>query len=180
MGLPAEHDAQGRVIVDPQLNVPGHPELFVLGDLAHVRDVQGRPLAGVAPVAMQQGLYAARAILGDLGGKSRSPFAYRDKGQMATIGRSRAVVQLPFGRLTGWLAWLTWLVIHIYYLSGFKNRLLVLIQWAWSYLTFARGARLIVGKAWRSYPSANEAESATDDGAAKAISPRSSANQTAR
>lgn len=157
-GLPAERDAQGRVRVDAQLNVPDHTELFVLGDLAHVRDAEGRTLPGVAPAAIQQGLYAARTILNDLAGKPRTPFVYRDKGQMATIGRSRAIVQLPHGRLSGSLAWVVWLVIHIYYLSGFKNRLFVLIQWAWSYLTFARGARLIVGKAWRSYPGADRDE----------------------
>ena len=150
--VPAEHDAQGRVVVDPQLNAPGHPEIFVLGDMARANDAQGKPLPGVAPAAMQQGRYAAREILGELEGKPRKPFVYLDKGQMATIGRSRAIVQMPRGQLTGLFAWLTWLVIHIYYLSGFKNRLFVLIQWAWSYVTFARGARLIVSKSWRSYP----------------------------
>jgi NADH:ubiquinone reductase (H+-translocating) len=149
--LGAERDAQGRVKVTPELTVPGHPELFVLGDLAHAIGDDGRPLPGVAPVALQQGRYAARAILADLRGRSREPFAYRDKGQMATIGRSRAVVQTGALQIGGLLAWLTWLVIHIYYLSGFKNRLFVLIQWAYSYLTFARGARLIVDKHWQSY-----------------------------
>ena len=150
--LGAERDAQGRVKVTPELTVPGHPELFVLGDLAHAVGADGRPLPGVAPVALQQGRYAARTILTDLHGHPRAPFAYHDKGQMATIGRSRAVVQTGSFRIGGSLAWLVWLVIHIYYLSGFKNRLFVLIQWAWSYLTFARGARLIVGKSWQSYP----------------------------
>ena len=135
--------------------MPGHPELFVLGDLAHAVGADGRPLPGVAPVALQQGRYAARTILGDLRGKPRKPFAYRDKGQMATIGRSRAVVQTGALRIGGLLAWIAWLVIHIYYLSGFKNRLFVLIQWACSYLTFARGARLIVDKNWQSYPEAS-------------------------
>jgi NADH dehydrogenase len=133
--------------------------------MARGSDAQGRPLPGVAPVAMQQGRYAARAILAELAGKPREPFVYRDKGQMATIGRSRAIVQLPRGKLTGFLAWLAWLVIHIYYLSGFRNRLFVLIQWAWSYVTFARGARLIVGKSWRSYP---DAGASADAGAASA------------
>ena len=154
--LGAERDAQGRVKVTPELTVPGHPELFVLGDLAHAVDAGGRSLPGVAPVALQQGRYAARTILTDLHGHPRAPFAYLDKGQMATIGRSRAVVQTGSLRIGGSLAWLVWLVIHIYYLSGFKNRLFVLIQWAWSYLTFARGARLIVGKHWQSYPEAPE------------------------
>jgi NADH:quinone reductase (non-electrogenic) len=150
--LGAERDAQGRVKVSPELTVPGHPELFVLGDLAHAVGADGRPLPGIAPVALQQGRYAARTILADLRGRPRAPFAYLDKGQMATIGRSRAVVQKGALRIGGSFAWLAWLVIHIYYLSGFKNRLFVLIQWAWSYLTFARGARLIVGKEWQSYP----------------------------
>jgi NADH dehydrogenase len=156
-----ERDAQGRVVVAEDLSVKGHPEVFVLGDLAHASDSQGRPLPGTAPVAMQQGRYAAREILREVGGGARTPFAYNDKGQMATIGRRRAIVQLPKLRLTGWFAWLAWLTIHIYYLSGFKNRLFVLIQWAFSYLTFARGARLIVNKAWRSYPDGGA--SALDD-----------------
>jgi NADH dehydrogenase len=147
-----ERDAQGRVMVASDLSLPSHPQVLVLGDLAHLRDAAGRPLPGIAPVALQQGRYAARTILAELHGRPRVPFVYRDKGQMATIGRSRAIAQLRHLRLTGWFAWLAWLVIHIYYLSGFKNRLLVLIQWAWSYLTFARGARLIVQKSWRSYP----------------------------
>jgi NADH dehydrogenase len=151
-GLGAECDAQGRVLVAPDLSVPAHPEIFVLGDLAHVRGKDGAALPGIAPVALQQGRYAARCVLDEIAGKARAPFVYRDKGQMATIGRSRAIVQTPRMRLTGWFAWLTWLVVHIYYLSGFENRLLVLIQWAWSYLTFSRGARLIVEKSWRSYP----------------------------
>jgi len=150
--LGAERDAQGRVKVSPELTVPGHPELFVLGDLAHAVGADGRPLPGVAPVALQQGRYAALTILADLDGRARAPFAYHDKGQMATIGRSRAVVQTGSLKIGGSLAWIAWLAIHIYYLSGFKNRLFVLIQWAWSYLSFARGARLIVDKHWQSYP----------------------------
>jgi len=153
--LGAECDPQGRVKVTPELTVPGHPELFVLGDLAHATSEGNKPLPGIAPVALQQGRYAARTILADLRGQPRQPFVYRDKGQMATIGRSRAVVQTGALRLGGPLAWIAWLVIHIYYLSGFKNRLFVLIQWAYSYFTFARGARLIVDKHWRSYPEAN-------------------------
>jgi NADH dehydrogenase len=156
--LGAERDAQGRVKVGPELTVPGHPEIFVLGDMAQGVGADGRPLPGIAPVALQQGRYAANTILADLRGRPRKPFAYLDKGQMATIGRSRAVVQTGALRIGGLLAWIAWLVIHIYYLSGFKNRLFVLIQWAYSYLTFARGARLIVDKQWQSYP---EAESTT-------------------
>jgi NADH:quinone reductase (non-electrogenic) len=150
--LGAPRDPQGRVKVEPDLTVPGHPELFVLGDMAHTAADGGKPLPGIAPVALQQGRYAASTILADLRGQPRQPFAYLDKGQMATIGRSRAVVQTGKLKLSGPFAWLAWLVIHIYYLSGFKNRLFVLIQWAYSYLTFARGARLIVDKHWQSYP----------------------------
>ena len=150
--LGAECDAQGRVKVAADLSVPAHPEVFVLGDLAHVTGPDGTTLPGVAPVALQQGRHAARVILADAHGAVRRAFAYQDKGQMATIGRSRAVVQAPHLRITGWLAWVLWLVIHIYYLSGFRNRLIVLVQWAWSYVTFGRGARLIVEKDWRSYP----------------------------
>jgi NADH dehydrogenase len=148
-------DAQGRVLVEPDLSVPGHPEVFVLGDLAHIAGADGRPLPGIAPVALQHGRYAAHCLLDEIAGASaRRPFVYFDKGQMATIGRSRAIVQSSRMQLTGWFAWLAWLVVHIYYLSGFENRLLVLIQWAWSYLSFSRGARLIVEKTWRSYPDA--------------------------
>lgn len=150
--LGAERDAQHRVKVSPELTVPGHPEVFVLGDMALVIGPNGKPLPGVAPAALQQGRYAASTILDDLRGKPRKPFVYVDKGQMATIGRSRAVVQTGALHIGGFIAWLAWLVIHIYYLSGFKNRLFVLMQWAFSYLTFARGARLIVDKHWRSYP----------------------------
>ena len=152
LGVPC--DRQGRVEVGPDLTIPGHPEIFVLGDLAHTKGATGAPLPGIAPVAMQQGRYAARAILGVLAGRPHEPFAYVDKGQLATIGRRRAIAQIGSVELAGLFAWLTWLLVHVYYLSTFKNRLFVLIQWAWSYLTFARGARLIVSKSWRSYPDA--------------------------
>ena len=150
--LPAERDRVGRVKVEGDLSIAGHPEVFVLGDLALVLDHDGKPLPGVAPVALQQGRHVGRRIESELKGKARAPFRYLDKGQMATIGRSRAIVDAPGLRLRGWLAWAAWLLIHIYYLSGFRNRLLVLIQWAFSYVTFGRGARLIVEKGWRSYP----------------------------
>lgn len=153
--LPAERDPQGRVMVEPDLTILGHPEIFVLGDLAHVKGPKGS-LPGLAPVALQQGKHAARMILDEIAGRPRQPFVYFDKGQMATIGRSRAIVQAGHLKLTGLIAWLAWLVIHIYYLSGFKNRLFVLMQWAYSYVTFGRGARLIVDKHWRSYPQAEE------------------------
>ncbi|EDM78595.1 NADH dehydrogenase [Plesiocystis pacifica SIR-1] len=155
-----ERDRQNRIHVGADLSIEGHPEVFVAGDLARALGEDGQPLPGQAPVAMQQGRYVARMILGDLGGgegagREREPFRYVDKGQMATIGRSRAVVEAGKVRFGGLFAWWTWLLVHIYYLTGFRNRVLVLIQWAWSYMTFVRGARLIVSKRWRSYPEAN-------------------------
>jgi NADH:ubiquinone reductase (H+-translocating) len=144
-----EVDAQGRAIVGPDLSVRNHPEVFVAGDQSVFTHQTGKPLPGTAPVAMQQGRYLARAILADLHGRPRQPFHFVDKGQMATIGRSRAILEIGRLRLGGLLAWITWLAVHIYYLTGFHNRLLVVLQWAWSYVTFGRGARLIVGKEWR-------------------------------
>ena len=144
-----EIDAQGRVIVAPDLSVPSHSEIFVAGDQARHTHQTGKPLPGTAPVAMQQGRYIARIILGELKGEARPPFRFVDKGQMATIGRSRAILEMGSLRMAGFPAWLAWLAVHIYYLTGFEHRLLVVLQWAWSYLTFGRGARLIVGKDWR-------------------------------
>lgn len=151
-GLTVNTDRQGRVPVETDLTLSGHREVFVAGDLARVvAGTQGdAPLPGVAPVAVQAGRYVARTILGDLAGKARRPFHYVDKGQMATIGRSRAVLEKGRLRFAGLPAWIAWLAIHIYYLTGFRNRLLVVLQWAWSYCTFGRGARLIVGREWRS------------------------------
>ncbi len=144
-------DHAGRVIVNEELNIPGHPEVFVAGDMSScARD--GKPLPGVALVAMQQGQYVAKTIQNDLQGRPRQPFRYVDLGQMATIGRSRAIAEFGKLRLSGWFAWWFWLLVHIYRLSGFRNRLSVLIQWAWSYFTFGRGARLIVDKEWQAYP----------------------------
>jgi NADH:ubiquinone reductase (H+-translocating) len=142
-------DRQGRVIVEPDLSVKGHANVFVAGDLSSFMHQTGKPLPGTAPVAMQQGRYLAKAIRRDLAGKPRQPFHFVDKGQMATIGRSRAIVEIGRLRLAGFTAWVVWLVVHIYYLTGFKNRLLVVLQWTWSYLSFRRGARLIVNKEWR-------------------------------
>jgi NADH dehydrogenase len=144
-----EVDRQGRVSIGPDLSVPGHSHVFVAGDQSVFVHQTGKPLPGTAPVAMQQGRYIARTILADIHGEPRRPFWFVDKGQMATIGRSKAVLQIGNLQLNGWFAWVTWLAVHIYYLTGFKNRLLVVLQWAWSYLTFGRGARLIVGKDWR-------------------------------
>lgn len=144
-----EVDRQGRVIVEPDLSIPGRLNVFVAGDQALFTHQTGQPLPGTAPVAMQQGRYLARLIRRELAGKPRVPFRFADKGQMATIGRSRAVLEIGKLKLSGFVAWLVWLVVHIYYLTGFKNRLLVVMQWAWSYLSFRRGARLIVSKEWR-------------------------------
>jgi NADH dehydrogenase len=147
--LGAPLDRQGRVRVLPDLSVPGHPEIFVIGDLARVDGAGGVPLPGMAPVAIQQGRHVARTILSELRGGAREPFRYRDRGQMATIGRSRALCDLGRVRFAGFAAWVVWLVVHIYFLVSFKNRLFVVLQWAWSYLTFRRGARLIVAPDWR-------------------------------
>ncbi|HET8843900.1 MAG TPA: NAD(P)/FAD-dependent oxidoreductase [Ktedonobacteraceae bacterium] len=141
--LGAEVDRGGRVKINADLSVPGHPEIFVIGDTATAMQ-NGKPLPGVAPVAMQQGSYVARLIKQRVTtGGGEQPFHYIDKGSLATIGRSYAIVDLKGLRITGLLAWVLWLVIHIYYLIGFRNRLFTLIQWAWTYFTYNRGARLI-------------------------------------
>jgi NADH:ubiquinone reductase (H+-translocating) len=153
LGVPL--DRAGRVSVGPDLTIPNHPEVFVAGDMAHASGADGKPLAGVALVAMQQGIYFADVVRREVKAGSapaqRGPFRYHDLGSMATIGRSRAIAEFGRFRLSGWFAWWFWLIVHIYRLSGFRNRLSVLIQWAWSYLTFGRGARLIVGKEWQAY-----------------------------
>jgi len=142
--LGAQVDRQGRVIVEPDLSVKGYPNIFVAGDLALFTHQTGSGLPGTAPVAMQQGRYVGETIIADQKGEARRPFHFVDKGQMATIGRSRAITEIGRLKFTGFAAWLVWLAVHIYYLTGFRNRLLVVLQWAWSYLTFGRGARLIV------------------------------------
>ncbi|MFL5541207.1 MAG: NAD(P)/FAD-dependent oxidoreductase, partial [Longimicrobiaceae bacterium] len=138
-------DRVGRVEVQPDLSLPGDPRVFVIGDLAVLAGKDGKPLPGVAQVAMQQGRQAARNLLADLRGAPRTPFRYRDKGNMATIGRRAAVLESSRLKLTGWMAWVVWLFIHILFLIGFRNRLSVFMQWAWSYATWQRGARLITG-----------------------------------
>ena len=143
--LGVELDRAGRVIVNPDLSVPGHPEIFVIGDMASLADSRGRPLPGVAQVAMQQGACAAANILRAIDGKPGRPFRYRDLGNMATIGRNSAVADIRGLRLTGFVAWLAWALVHILNLIGFRNRVLVGLQWLWSYLTLQRGARLITG-----------------------------------
>jgi NADH dehydrogenase len=139
----AETDRAGRVVVEPDLTLPGHPEVFAFGDMSAVKAAVGgvQKLPGVAPVAMQQGRHVARSIRT---GK-RTPFRYHDKGNLATIGRSRAVADVKGLQLSGFLAWVTWLAVHLVYLIGFQNRLLVLTRWTWSYLTRGRGARVIHG-----------------------------------
>ena len=141
--LGAEVDRAGRVLVERDLTVPNHPEIFVIGDSASLTE-RGEPLPGLAPVAMQQGRYVAKVLSRRLAGiTTRTPFHYRDKGDLATVGRAFAIADLRRIRLSGFLAWLVWVVVHIAYLIGFRNRLLVLIQWAWSYLTFQPGAQII-------------------------------------
>jgi NADH dehydrogenase len=143
----AELDRAGRVSVEPDLSLPGHPEVLALGDMVRVRGEDGRPLSlpGVAPVAMQQGRYAAKLVRARLAGRTIGPFHYRDKGNLATIGRARAVADLHVIRLSGFPAWMAWLLVHLWYLIGFQNRVLVLIRWSVSFFTRGRGARLIAG-----------------------------------
>jgi NADH dehydrogenase len=141
----AESDRAGRVTVEPDLTLPGHPEVFALGDMVRVRDAAGGStvLPGVAPVAMQQGRYAAKVVRDRLRSRPTQPFRYRDKGNLATIGRGAAVADIKGFKLSGHIAWITWLVVHLWYLVGFQNRLLVLIRWTSSFVTHGRGARLI-------------------------------------
>ena len=141
--LDAPADRVGRVVVNEDLTIPGHPEVQVIGDLANFSHQNGEPLPGVSPVAMQQGRHAARNVVRMIRGEKPQPFRYFDKGSLATIGRNKAVADLKLFHLTGLPAWLAWLFVHIIFLVGFRNRLLVLIQWAWAYLTFDKGARLI-------------------------------------
>ena len=145
-------DRVGRVIVSPDLSVPGHPEIFVAGDLATVRGENGKPVPGVAPAAKQMGRHVARAIRARLAGKPAPAFRYRDYGNLATIGRRAGVVDLGRLRLSGVLAWWFWLAAHIFFLIGFRNRLVVLIDWAWAYWSYRRNARIIVGNARDSDP----------------------------
>src|SRR5579871_6345742 len=148
--LSANVDRAGRVPVLPDLTLPSHPEVFVIGDLAAAKDEHGKMLPGVAPVAMQEGKYAAKIIREEVEGRAgrnvpRQPFHYWDKGSLATIGRAAAVAEFGKIHISGYIAWLSWLFVHILFLIGFQNRLLVFIQWAWSYVTYERGARLITG-----------------------------------
>jgi NADH dehydrogenase len=142
LGVPL--DPQGRVVVQSDLSLPGHPEAFAIGDLARFEQA-GEPLPGVSSVAMQQARGAVQAICASIDGRDRQEFRYRDKGAMATVGRSRAVADLKRVHLSGFLAWLAWLFVHVWYLMGFRSRAVVVIEWMWSYFTYGRGARLIVG-----------------------------------
>jgi len=160
--LGAPIDRAGRVPVNPDLSLPNHPEVFVIGDLATLKDKSGKLLPGVAPVAIQEGRYVAKLIRREIRGEKaaapRPPFHYFDKGSLATIGRSAAIAQFGKIHISGFIAWLAWLFVHILFLIGFQNRVLVFIQWAWSYFTYERGARLITGSTdlpgWSAAPSA--------------------------
>lgn len=147
LGVPL--DRAGRVQVEADLSLPGHPEVFAVGDFAHVRLPDGGLLPGVAPAAIQAGRAAARNVLASIAGRPREEFRYRDKGQMATVGRSKAIAQLGKLRLQGRLAWVTWLLVHVFALIGFRNRATVFSAWVWNYVFFKRGARLITSKEWR-------------------------------
>ena len=147
--LGGEVDRQGRVLVNEDLRVPGQDAIFAIGDIAHCAGAGGVPLPGLSPVAMQQGRHTARNIRALLAGGWTARFEYWDKGTMATIGRHRAVCDAGFMRFSGWPAWLAWLFIHLIFLVGFRNKVLVVMNWAWQYATFGRGARLITGREWR-------------------------------
>lgn len=144
----SEKDRLGRLKVKTDLSLQNYPTVFVAGDLACFED-NGKPLPGLAPIAQQQGILFAKNIIAEVKGKPRKPFRYFDKGMMATIGRKKAVLQSRKIKLSGFIAWLAWLVVHIYFLIGFRNRVAVFLQWAWAYFTYSRGARLIVSKDWR-------------------------------
>ena len=142
----AECDRVGRIKVDPNLAVPGHPEIFAIGDTALALDAAGRPLPGIAPVAKQQGRYVGRLIKAQLRGAKRvEPFHYRSYGNLATIGRKAAIIDFGWIHLRGLIAWVIWSVVHIYFLIGFRNRAMVALDWLWAYFTFQRGARLVTG-----------------------------------
>ncbi|MFO0576709.1 MAG: NAD(P)/FAD-dependent oxidoreductase [Polyangia bacterium] len=143
--LGAPVDRAGRVVIEPDLTLPGRPEVFALGDMTAYLHQDGKPLPGTSPVAMQQARHAARCIEATLAGKPRPPFRYVDKGNMATIGRAAAIVHIKRLQLGGFLAWLFWLLVHIFFLIEFRNRIAVLFNWAYSYFTYKRGARLITG-----------------------------------
>jgi NADH dehydrogenase len=141
----AKLDRSGRIVVEPDLSVPGYPEIFVIGDLANYSHQTGNPLPGTAPVAMQQGRYVAELIRSRLAGKPPPSFYYRDRGNMAIIGRASAVADLGKLKFSGFIAWLAWLFVHLMNLVEFENKVLVLVQWGWYYFSRNRAARLITG-----------------------------------
>jgi NADH:ubiquinone reductase (H+-translocating) len=169
LGVPI--DRAGRVLVQPDLSIPGHSEVFAIGDLSALKDERGNMLPGVAPVAIQEGKFVAQTIARELQAKPRQNFHYVDKGSLATIGRAAAVAQFGRIHISGYIAWLAWLFIHIFFLIGFRNRIIVLIQWAWSYLTYERGARLITGSTelpgWSRAQHAASSECSADDSSKK-------------
>ena len=137
-------DRAGRVFIDTDLNIPEHSNVFVTGDLAHLKDAKGKIVPGLAPAAMQMGKHAAKQIICDLKGQKRTPFAYFDKGNMATIGRSSAIAEVSKIAIRGYPAWLAWLFVHLIFLIGLRNRISIFIQWVWSYIAWNRGARIIL------------------------------------
>jgi NADH dehydrogenase len=169
LGVPV--DRAGRALVNSDLSLPNQPEVFVIGDLAALKDAEGKMLPGVAPVAIQQGRFVAKLLRHEIAHESRTTprpaFHYHDKGSLATIGRSAAIARFGKIHISGFIAWLAWLFVHILFLIGFRNRLLVLIQWAWSYVTYERGARLITGSitlpGWSGQPAANSSPSKSED-----------------
>ena len=144
--LDCDLDKMGRAVVEEHLNIPDHDSIFVIGDAAHVKDEDGQPLPALAPVALQQGKYLAKLIKKRESGKKASPFNYVDKGTMATIGRAKAVADIRGLKFSGFVAWMLWSVIHIFFLIGFRNRFRVFAEWVWHYLTFKRGVRLITNE----------------------------------
>lgn len=161
--LETDTDRQGRVVVREDLSTEHYPNVFVAGDQAHREIEEGKPLPGLAPVAMQQGRYFGELVIARESAKDIGPFKYRDKGKMATVGRSKAIAHTGKLKLQGFTAWLAWLFIHVLYLTGFKNRLFVVLQWGWSYFSFRRGSRLIVGKQWQFYDENDNKEDASGD-----------------
>src|SRR5262249_10408824 len=143
--LGAPLDRAGRVLINRDLTLPGHHNVFAIGDMTFLEQ-DGKPLPGVSPVAMQMGRCVARNIKNDLAGKPYDEFRYFDKGSMATIGRKAAIAELGKLHLSGFMAWMAWLMVHIFFLIGFRNRFAVIFNWAWSYFTYQRGARLITGR----------------------------------
>lgn len=145
-------DKNGKVVVKKDLSLREYPDVFVIGDQSHFEDEKKNILPGLAPIAIQQGNHAAKNILLLEKGHKKKPFQYSDRGQLATIGRRIAILEYKGLKLHGFFAWILWLLVHIYYLIGFRNRVFVFLQWAWQYIGYSRGARLIVHKEWRSYP----------------------------